>query len=343
MADISKITLPNGDSYDIKDNGAVRINDGTLTGTTTAESLLSDEVVAGSLIVNGDARFVNTINGDISGNAVTATKAVQDGNGSTISSTYMKLSGTNTNSATNTFSGSNTFSNKAFYYTGIENGTTDAARVVWFADASYKGKPVYNESFKYNPSTNVLTVGSITGSAASATTATTATKLGSSNVGAADRPIYLNAGTATQTTYRMAGTNAVVTTAVAITDNLNTGIWYVNGTNSTDLFSQTDGAVLVNKYSDNWISEIYQDYRTGQIALRGKNNGTWQSWRKVLDSSNYTSWAVSLTTAQTISGVKTFSVMPIAKAGVRVSNTGNTEGCDFVYDDTTQSVLMSFH
>lgn len=236
MADISKITLPNGDSYDIKDNGAVRINDGTLTGTTTAESLLSDEVVAGSLIVNGDARFVNTINGDISGNAATATKAVQDGNGSTITSTYMKLSGTNTNSATNTFSGSNTFSNKAFYYTGIENGTTDAARVVWFADASYKGKPVYNESFKYNPSTNVLTVGSITGSAASATKAT------------------------------------------------------------------QDG-------SGNTITSYY----------------------------------CTLSTAQTISGVKTFSAMPIAKAGVRVSNTGNTEGCDFVYDDTTQSVLMSFH
>ena len=51
-----------------------------------------------------------------------------------------------------------------------------------------------------------------------------ASKLGSSNVGAADRPIYLSSGTASQTTYRMAATNATATTAVAITDNLNTGI-----------------------------------------------------------------------------------------------------------------------
>ena len=29
--------------------------------------------------------------------------------------------------------------------------------------------------------------------------------------------------------------------------------------------------------------------------MRGKNNGTWQSWRKVLDSSNYSSWALPLT------------------------------------------------
>ena len=125
-----------------------------------------------------------------------------------------------------------------------------------------------------------------------AATATIASQLGSSNVGAADRPIYLSSGTATQTTYRMAGTNVTATTALAITDNLNTGIWYVNGTNSTNLYSQSDGVAYVNKYSDSWIHEIYGDYRTGQIAVRGKNNGTWQDWRKILDSTNYTNYTV---------------------------------------------------
>lgn len=154
----------------------------------------------------------------------------------------------------------------------IQNNTSN------LGSSSNKWNTVYASTFSGN-----LT-GDVTGNA---TTATTATKLGSSNVGAADRPIYLSSGTATQTTYRMAGTNATATTALAITDNLNTGIWYVNGTNSTDLYSQADGAAYVNKYSDSWIAEIYQDYRTGQIALRGKNNGTWQPWRKVLDSGNY--------------------------------------------------------
>ena len=117
-------------------------------------------------------------------------------------------------------------------------------------------------------------------------------QIGTSTVGATDRPIYLSSGTPTQTTYRMAGTNATATTARAISDNLETGIWYVNGTSG--IYNINDGAAYVNKYSDLWIAEIYQDYRTGQIAVRGKNSGTWQAWRKVLDSSNFNTWAPTL-------------------------------------------------
>ncbi len=124
--------------------------------------------------------------------------------------------------------------------------------------------------------------------ATSAGSATTASKLGSSNVGAADRPIYLSSGTATQTTYRMAGTNAAATTALSVDTDLDTGIWYVSGTSG--IYNQFDGVIYANKYNNSWISEIYQDYRTGQLAIRGKNNGTWQSWRKVLDSSNWSSF-----------------------------------------------------
>lgn len=48
---------------------------------------LSGGTVTGNLTVNG------TITGNLSGNASTATKATQDGNGSVISSTYLKLAG----------------------------------------------------------------------------------------------------------------------------------------------------------------------------------------------------------------------------------------------------------
>ena len=95
----------------------------------------------------------------------------------------------------------------------------------------------------------------------------------SATVGGADRPTYLNSGTITQTTYRMAATNAAATTAIAITTDLPTGIWYVSGT--SDVLGQSDGVCIANQYSTSWISEIYQDYRTGQLAVRGKNNGTW--------------------------------------------------------------------
>lgn len=60
--------------------------------------------------------------------------------------------------------------------------------------------------------------------------------------------------------------------------------------NSVNLFGQTDGGLYSSAYSSSWIHQIFGDFRTGQIAIRGKNSGTWQAWRTVLDSSNYTSY-----------------------------------------------------
>lgn len=190
-----------------------------------------------------------------------------------------------------------------------------------------------------------------------ATTATTASKLGSSNVGASDRPIYLSSGTATQTTYRMAATNASATTARAITENLETGIWYVSGTNSTDLYSQSDGAAYVNKYSDSWIAEIYQDYRTGQIAVRGKNNGTWKAWRKVLDSSNYTdytvtktgtgasgTWGINITgnatTATTATSATKANITTVANSVAKYSDTSGTFTDSYITIDSSGNLII---
>lgn len=75
------------------------------------------------------------------------------------------------------------------------------------------------------------------------------------------------------------------TTDVGIDDTSANAVGYVNGTSS--ILNQNDGAMYKQVYSESWVHEIYGDYRTGQIAVRGKNNGTWQAWRKVLDSSNY--------------------------------------------------------
>ena len=116
------------------------------------------------------------ITADTALKVASATKATQDGDGKIISSTYLKLSG-------GTVTGILTVSKSSgFNYTGIENATTNADRNVWFSDSSNRGKPVYNDNFKYNPSTNVLTVGAITGNAATATTATKATQDGDGNV-----------------------------------------------------------------------------------------------------------------------------------------------------------------
>lgn len=110
--------------------------------------------------------------------------------------------------------------------------------------------------------------GSCTGNSATATTATTATNLSGFTNSSSANPI---AGADTLT---------------------NNGIGYVTG---ISLFGQTDGALYGQAYSSSWEHQIYGDYRTGQIAIRGKNSGTWQAWRAVLDNTNYTSYAPSLT------------------------------------------------
>jgi hypothetical protein len=75
------------------------------------------------------------------------------------------IAGAKTFTGATTLSGGATFSNSAFNYSGIESGTTNAARVVWFADSASKGKPVYDNDFTYNPSTNTLTATNFAGTA----------------------------------------------------------------------------------------------------------------------------------------------------------------------------------
>jgi hypothetical protein len=90
--------------------------------------------------------------------------------------------------------------------------------------------------------------------------------------------------------FRNTGSNAS-TNADTIESN---GITYYGAGVSNFTGNATDGALYSQAYSANWQHQIAGDYRSGQIALRGKNNGTWQSWRTVLDSSNYSSYAVPL-------------------------------------------------
>ena len=140
--------------------------------------------------------------------ADSATKATQDGSGNNIQTTYLrdldsesstsgfKFWGVKGNSSTateitipdasttiaglvnttaQTFAGRKTFNGgvefnvKDFDYSAIEQGTSDAYRVVWFADSAKKGKPVYDSSFTYNPSSKTLKASNFDGLAAKST------------------------------------------------------------------------------------------------------------------------------------------------------------------------------
>ena len=55
------------------------------------------------------------------------------------------------------------------------------------------------------------------------------------------------------------------------------GYWYGGST----LYGYTDGGLYTSGYSTSWYHQISGDFRSGQIAVRGKNSGTWQSWNYI--------------------------------------------------------------
>ena len=67
------------------------------------------------------------------------------------------------NPSSNTLSSAGIIARTSFNYSGIGTGTANVARCVWYSDNSQVGTPVKSDNFKYNPSTNVLTVGALSG------------------------------------------------------------------------------------------------------------------------------------------------------------------------------------
>ena len=60
MANISSIKLPNGTTYTLKDNGALQLTGGTVTGPTIFENSVDiDEATVGDLVATGAVTFTN--------------------------------------------------------------------------------------------------------------------------------------------------------------------------------------------------------------------------------------------------------------------------------------------
>lgn len=66
------------------------------------------------------------------------------------------------------------------------------------------------------------------------------------------------------------------------------GLYYYtsNGPSIAIGATTNDGSVFVQGYNDNWVSQIAQDYRTGNLFIRSRNSGTWTEWRPVPKSSD---------------------------------------------------------
>lgn len=62
MATVSQIKLPNGSIYDLKDDGALQLTGGQVTGPVSfGDSISADSVTIGDLVVTGSASFTNNI------------------------------------------------------------------------------------------------------------------------------------------------------------------------------------------------------------------------------------------------------------------------------------------
>lgn len=88
-------------------------------------------------------------------------------------------------------------------------------------------------------------------------------------------------------------------------------------------YNQTDGAMYTQFYSASWKHEIYADYRTGHMSVRGKNNGTWQNWYSVFDMGNVTAGTNVSISQNSTTGQITISSSYSNTAKLKVSDTTN--------------------
>jgi trimeric autotransporter adhesin len=118
------------------------------------------------------------------------------------------------------------------------------------------------------------------------------------NIGSQSVSYASTAGSADQIDgvgFRNTGNNAAVA-ANTLDSNGMTYVTDVDGSSTNLTGNSTDGALYSQIYSSSWQHQIYGDYRTGIMYARGKNNGTWQSWKRVaLSSATTFSSVTSLT------------------------------------------------
>ena len=91
-------------------------------------------------------------------------------------------------------------------------------------------------------------------------------------------------------------TNTSAVAANTLDSNGFTYVTDVDGSSTNLTGNSTDGALYSQIYSSSWQHQIYGDYRTGIMYVRGKNSGTWQSWKRVALSSATTFSNVSSVT-----------------------------------------------
>ncbi len=116
------------------------------------------------------------------------------------------------------------------------------------------------------------------------------------------------------------------------------GISYVTGLGV--LLGQNDGALYSQAYGPTWVHQIYGDYRTGQMAVRGRNSGAWQPWRTVLDSGNYKSLALPRDGSVPMLG----PLVALTTSGAIGVSNGGRGGIEVIAEEgAAHAAYMTFH
>jgi hypothetical protein len=262
------------------DNATARLQvNGAISATSLTASQITSTIVTGTspFIVTSTTQ-VNNLNAQYwGGNAFSSflNQAVRTGDSPTFNTVNASLNGTAT-TATNwgsygavpaagtSFGNANTIGrsdgNGYTYFNYInsntgnaENPTVGQVIVTNTTDNFYRKASIAHLTSAVQSNASGSWGINITGNAATATSADQIDSIGFRNTGSAG-PI-----------------NA---------DNLDSnGITYYTSGVTNFSGNATDGALYSQAYSSSWQHQIAGDYRSGQIAVRGKNSGTWQSWK----------------------------------------------------------------
>lgn len=150
---------------------------------------------------------------------------------------------------------------RLYYCTDGGTGATGFQSWTWGTDGSFTAK-------QFN--------GYLNGNAATATALT-------SSAGNTGQPVYFGSGKPIAIDWHIGNSGTGEHNCNNVTYNF-CGYYTSNGPTTS---STTDGALYAQAYNSTWVGQIAQDYRNGGLYVRGKNNGTWQSWYTVLDTRNY--------------------------------------------------------
>jgi hypothetical protein len=171
MANLSAIKLPNGTTYNLKDNGALQLTGGQVTGPVTfGDSVSIDDLTAGQLVVEGSASIannlqVNTINNyAISSAAANNTIALRTANGY-LFATYLNQS-----------SGAETPTTSSYIMYANSDGYLRKSSLANIKTILGLGTAAYTNSTAYLPSTHTYTTSIATSTATNQITLAYGTK-----------------------------------------------------------------------------------------------------------------------------------------------------------------------